>query len=138
MPRQRKHELGCSLVRLITDAWWRLVFYYRQPKFELFEACALDHQDQTLATQVCTPLEQRGAGCPMCLDRFARVWIRRLSSSVPSPVLKYLDVCIYLVNKVLCVLLERHSDSWNFINGISQMGFHKWDFAKWIHWNEIS
>ena len=94
LPRHRKHALGCSLVRLITDAWWRLVFYYRQPKFEVFAACALEHQDQTLAAQICTPLEQRGVACHMCLDRFARIWIARLSSSIPSPVLKYLDIYI--------------------------------------------
>lgn len=84
-PRQRKHDLACSLVRLIAEAWWRLVFYYKQqPKFEVFAACAQDHPDQALAAQVCTPLEQRGAACPMCVDRFAAVWGRRCLSSSPT------------------------------------------------------
>lgn len=66
--RKLQYDICRQLLVGMTDAWRRLCFYYQQPKFEIFQACAGLEFNHFLARKVGNSILLRSSECPKCID----------------------------------------------------------------------
>ena len=76
-------QAHCSgLLDSMCDAEQRLVQYYLQPKFIIFDVCTKGSYDMRLIKSVCDPMMATVAECQKCVDRvFTQRWAQRLLSA---------------------------------------------------------
>ena len=79
LTRQLKFKLALGLVKLCAECWFRLVHYYRQPKFDVLDICSGDH-NTTHVTSQCQQILDKKQRCTSCVDHFANTWFQRLLS----------------------------------------------------------
>ena len=71
----------CMLVAM-SEAWWRLVFKFDQPKYQLFNVCRFPQYSELVVRSIANALLDKHAACPECVDPyFTEVWCRRLTST---------------------------------------------------------
>ena len=61
-----------------TPIRWRLVFYYKQPKFQELEAAAPSEYNEPIVENVCKPSRDKIINCSRCVCPFALKWTNRL------------------------------------------------------------
>ena len=72
LPESQRLSAAVSGLRAVSDQWRRTVFYFQDPRFQLFRACSNNGgitflYDQRHVHEVFTDIEAR-CGCPDCLD----------------------------------------------------------------------
>lgn len=82
-PLQDDHDLQCSSVLSLcvvcADAWKRLVFDYKVPRFCVFESAIGDVYDQAFVQETARTLLAQRTQCEKCVDStFTSIWCARL------------------------------------------------------------
>ena len=78
--RALQDDVGSGLLLTVCEAFWRLVFYYLQPRFFLLEVAAECSDDiDARIEKVVRPLQEKADRCRLCVDRhFSQIWLKRL------------------------------------------------------------
>lgn len=74
-----KFDMCGNIIVQICDAYVRLVLYYKQSKFEVFQVCRSADYCKDFVGQVTRNMVSRSEACPTCVDPFfGKQWLSRL------------------------------------------------------------
>jgi len=75
------HSTSLQLISGMADAKQRLVWYFKQGRFEILQVAKSVVYNAALVRQVTEPLRFRGEQCSRCVEHFTKVWIKRLEDN---------------------------------------------------------